>query len=135
MDFDLTIVHHAYPKVGERVPYALKYLRLFNALNAKLILYTVRDKVPLKEAVQFLTNQGIELYGVNDNPQQKTWSSSRKIYCDLYIDDAAFGCPLIKIEGHERPVADWRIIGPNVLTRLEELNAAKQKLRKKNSTL
>jgi hypothetical protein len=129
VDFDGTIVHNAYPEIGARNPYALKYLRLFVAHGAKLILYTMRDKEPLEQAVQFLESKGIELYGVNDNKQQKHWNTSRKVYCQLYIDDNAFGVPLINFEGYDKPVADWSIIGPVVLNDLK-LRLIEQESRK-----
>ena len=47
----------------------------------------------------------IELYGINENPNQ-SWSDSPKAYANYYLDDAAIGCPLIYPE-EGRPYVDW----------------------------
>lgn len=46
------------------------------------------------------------IVAINDNPEQLSWSLSRKVYAHLYIDDAALGCPLIAVAGG-RPYVDW----------------------------
>ena len=48
------------------------------------------------------------MYGVNENPSQKSWTDSPKPYCHLYIDDAALGVPL-ESNPHvsSRPYVDW----------------------------
>jgi hypothetical protein len=54
---------------------------------------------------------GIPLMGVNENPSQKSWTSSPKAYAQLYIDDAALGTPLVYPESSsERPYVDWAAI-------------------------
>jgi hydroxymethylpyrimidine pyrophosphatase-like HAD family hydrolase len=106
VDFDGTIVAHRYPEIGEPVPYALETMRLMNENGFKLILYTMRGGEYLREAVDYLLAEGIELWAVNENPAQKYWTDSPKIYAHVYIDDAAFGCPLIEVE-NERPIVDW----------------------------
>ena len=37
---------------------------------------------------------------------------------DIYVDDAAFGCPLIRPKGFRRPCVDWETVGPALLERL-----------------
>ena len=55
----------------------------------------------------FIDNH-IPLHGVNVNPTQHTWTKSPKAYGQLYIDDAALGCPLIyNSEISDRPFVDW----------------------------
>ena len=68
----------------------------------------------LSDAVDFLEKNGIKLYGINKNPDQKSWTKSPKAYADIYIDDAAFGCPLIRPKGFKRPCVDWEKVGPAV---------------------
>ena len=122
VDFDGTIAEHRFPKIGDEVPWAFYYLREFLAMKAKLILWTVRndgrggemDKV-LTEAVDFCRYRGVEFFGINHNPAQFSWSQSNKAYAHVYIDDAAFGCPLIHPDSGERPYANWTKIGPTVL--------------------
>jgi hydroxymethylpyrimidine pyrophosphatase-like HAD family hydrolase len=106
IDFDGTIVEHRYPDIGEPVPYALETMRAMQSEGYKLILFTMRSGQFLQEAVDYLGAEGIELWGVNTNPAQKHWTDSPKVYAHVYIDDAAFGCPLIEKED-DRPVVDW----------------------------
>lgn len=109
VDFDGTIVKHAYPEIGEPVPLAIEGLLAFQEKGWKIILYTMRGGDYLQQAVDLLENQGVELYGVNVNPTQCHWTESPKCYAPLYIDDAALGCPLIYPAG-ERPFVDWQAI-------------------------
>jgi hypothetical protein len=57
--------------------------------------------------VAWFKSRRIELYGVNRNPTQDTWTASPKAYAKLYIDDAALGCPL-KYPRDARPFVNWR---------------------------
>ena len=119
VDFDGTIVDHRYPEIGKPVPAAIKWLKRIHQSGGKLILYTMRSDGGrmgdvLSDAVTYLKSEGIELFGVNENPTQKTWTSSPKVYGEIYIDDAAFGCPLIHPKGFARPCVDWKKVGPQV---------------------
>ncbi len=116
VDFDGTIVEHRYPNIGPENTPAFYYLKKFVDCGAKLILCTMRSGDSLDEAVMYLRNNGIELYGVNENPYQKNWTDSPKPWCHLYIDDSAFGCPLIQ---KDRMAVDWSVVGPQVLLLLE----------------
>ena len=71
----------------------------------------MRGDKELDDAVKWLKERGIELFGVNYNPTQ-SWTTSPKVLANLYIDDAALGCPLItprdsKTLGYKRPYVDW----------------------------
>ncbi|BDD89043.1 hypothetical protein [Desulfofustis limnaeus] len=119
VDFDGTIVDHRYPELGQPVPEAVVWLKRLQSCGARLILYTMRSEEgvagnTLLPAVRYLQEQGVELYGVNHNPTQESWTSSPKVYADLYIDDSAFGCPLVRPPGFTRPCVDWKKIGPAV---------------------
>ena len=119
VDFDGTVVDHRYPEIGEPVPEAIKWLLRLQACGARLILFTMRSDGPnsgnlLTEAVQYLHKNGIMLYGINTNPDQKEWTSSPKAYAHVYIDDQAFGCPLIHPKGFARPCVDWKKVGPQL---------------------
>lgn len=125
IDFDGTIVDHRFPELGPPVPGALEWLRKFQEAEAKLILFTMRSDGgssgdSLTSAVRYLEENEITLYGVNRNPTQVHWTSSPKAYGQLYIDDAAFGCPLIHPDGFHRPCVDWDIVGPGVMEKLKE---------------
>jgi hypothetical protein len=119
VDFDGTIVDHRYPDIGEPVPGAVTWLQRLQHHGAKLILFTMRsnrseDKSFLRDAVDYMEANGIQLYGVNRNPDQDSWTSSPKVYAEVYVDDSAFGCPLIQPKGFARPCVDWKKVGPQL---------------------
>ncbi len=119
VDFDGTIVDHRFPEIGKPVPDAIKWLKRIHNAGGKIILYTMRSDgkmmgTLLTDAVDYLRSEGVELFGVNKNPTQESWTSSPKAYGEIYIDDAAFGCPLIKPKGFARPCVDWKKVGPQV---------------------
>lgn len=64
----------------------------------------------LLEAVTWLESRGITLYGVNNNPDQRAWTLSPKVYAHIYIDDAALGAPLISDSSSHRPYIDWLVV-------------------------
>lgn len=126
IDFDGTVVRHAYPEIGEPVPGAIEWLEIYQRLECRLILWTMRSQEnagvdTLTPAVRYLSDAGIKLWGVNQNPGQGDWSSSPKAYAHLYIDDAAAGCPLVWPGNGHRPHVDWSIIGPAVEKQVREL--------------
>lgn len=119
LDFDGTVVDHRYPDIGEPVPGAIKWLKRLRRSGARIILFTMRSNSNdagnlLGDAVQYLEKNGIRLFGVNRNPDQDEWTSSPKVYAHIYIDDSAFGCPLVQPKGFSRPCVDWKIVGPQV---------------------
>lgn len=106
VDFDGTCVTHEYPDVGREIG-AAPVLRLLASRGVRLVLWTMRSGKPLQDAVDWFKDHDIPLFGVNENPEQKSWTASPKAYAQLYIDDAALGCPLKPgIEGG-RPYVDW----------------------------
>lgn len=113
VDFDGTIVHHEFPQIGEPLPFVWTWLKQFQDMGAKLILWTMRSGETLEDAVALCKQNEVEFYGINKNPTQRRWTDSPKAYANLYIDDAAFGCPTLpKPEG--RPFVDWHVVGPKV---------------------
>lgn len=106
VDFDGTMVTHTNPEIGDDAG-AVPVIRELLANGCKLILLTMRSGKLLDEAVAWFRERQIPLYAVNANPTQQQWTSSPKVYADLYIDDSALGCPLQFIDGVKRPVADW----------------------------
>lgn len=94
VDFDGTCVEHEYPRIGPDVPWAEETLKACVARGDVLILWTMRSHATLDAAVQWFRDKGLPLYGVNENPDQRTWTSSPKVLAHVYIDDAALGCPL-----------------------------------------
>lgn len=107
VDFDGTCVRHEYPGVGPDVPGAVETLRRLVERGDKLILWTIRSGSHLEDAKLWFAERGLPLFGVNENPDQKSWSTSPKVYAPIYIDDAALGAPLLRAVGGGRPYVDW----------------------------
>ena len=117
VDFDGTIVEHDFPKIGKPVPGAIEWLREWRKCGATLILWTMRSDNDegdfLKAAVSYCRVRGVEFDYVNSVPSDRIWTLSPKVHAHVYVDDAAFGCPLIAVPGG-RPVVDWSVVGPRV---------------------
>ena len=110
IDFDGTCVTHDYPKIGKDIN-AVNVLKKLVTNGHKLILNTMRSGKELKEAINWFKENDIELYGANENPTQKRWTNSPKVYPHLYIDDAALGCPLkMDLSISDRPFVDWEAV-------------------------
>ena len=107
VDFDGTCVEHDYPDVGMDVDGAVEVLKALRAKGHRLILFTMRSGSKLDAAVRWFKERKIELWAVNNNPEQKSWTDSVKVHADLYIDDSAVGCPLKFIDDAPRPMVDW----------------------------
>ena len=137
VDFDGTCVTHDFPRIGKDIG-AIPVLKDLVRNGHQIILFTMRSNkesgdVPeedgyispnfgprLDEAVQWFENNGIPLYGINENPSQKDWTDSPKPYAHLYIDDAALGIPLgYNLLISERPFVDW--VGVRRLLRSKRL--------------
>ena len=124
IDFDGTCITHEFPKVGKDIG-AVPVLKGLVKNNHQLVLFTMRSDIVnptgednelhlesgnyLTDAINWFKENNIPLYGIQTNPTQHTWTTSPKAYAQLYIDDAALGCPLIFGE-HERPYVDWQMV-------------------------
>lgn len=107
VDFDGTCVEHNYPAIGMEVEGAVDVLRALNKRGHRIILNTMRSGEKLDAAVKWFRDRKVELWAVNSNPEQEEWTSSPKVYADLYIDDSALGCPIMFIDGLRKPVVKW----------------------------
>ena len=106
VDFDGTCVTHDYPYIGSDIG-AVPVLRELADAGYHLVLNTMRSGRLEKDAIKWFKENDIPLYGVNCNPDQRSWTSSPKVYADLYIDDAALGIPLKTSPTSTRPFVDW----------------------------
>ena len=110
IDFDGTCVTHEYPKVGKDIG-AVPVLKKLREKGHLLILHTMRFEETERDAINWFIANDILLYGVNRNKTQWRWSKSPKIYANLYVDDAALGCPLkTDPELSDRPFVDWEAV-------------------------
>jgi hypothetical protein len=127
IDFDGTCVTNEYPNIGRTIG-AESVLKELTENGHQLILFTMRSDRPdgthpLSDAVNWFYKNEIPLWGINCNPKQSEWTQSPKAYAQMYIDDAALGCPLvIDLEYHDRAFADWTRIR-QLLTSLELLKS------------
>ena len=110
VDFDGTCVTHEYPRVGTELPLCVDTLRALAKVGHQLILYTMRSGPELSDAVEWCAARNIPLWGINENPEQHTWTKSPKVYAGLYIDDAALGCPMTRYKDGQRPQVDWNAV-------------------------
>ena len=126
VDFDGTCVTHEFPYVGKEIG-AAEVLKELTDKGHKIILFTMRshpneinqnrtldgniiNNDALQDAIDWFKKHDIPLFGVNENPTQKDWTSSPKPYAHIYIDDAALGVPLKHDFLSERPYVDWDIV-------------------------
>lgn len=93
VDFDGTIVEHAYPRIGKEMLFAFDTLKALQRKGHKLILWTFRDGQMLDDAVEYCRQNGVEFYAVNKSYPEEEFdlSISRKINADLFIDDRNVG--------------------------------------------
>jgi len=137
IDFDGTCVTHEFPKVGKDIG-AVPVLKKLIEAGHNLILFTMRSNRPvlnetgdpsimdvtgmfLDDAVNWFKENGIPLHGINENPTQKNWTSSPKAHGQLYIDDAALGCPLRttysdNLENMFTQCVDWEKVEEMLMT-------------------
>ena len=126
VDFDGTCVTHEFPYVGKEIG-AAEVLKELTDKGHKIILFTMRshpneinqnrtldeniiNNDVLQDAIDWFKKHDIPLFGVNENPTQKDWTSSPKPYAHIYIDDAALGVPLKHSYISDRPYVDWDIV-------------------------
>ena len=118
VDFDGTCTTHDFPRVGQEIG-APEVLRDLVLAGHRLILFTMRsDNNGLTDAVNWFEENDIPLYGIQENPTQRAWTSSPKAYGQLIIDDICLGIPL-KVDPNlsDRPFVDW----PKCRVLMEEL--------------
>jgi hypothetical protein len=107
VDADGTCFTHDYPNIGKDIG-AVPVLKKLTDNGHNLIIFTMRSGKELNDVVKWYKDNEIPVYGIQTNPTQGGWTSSPKAYGQLYIDDAALGCPLIRnTRKHSRPFVDW----------------------------
>lgn len=108
VDFDGTIVEHAYPAIGREMDFAFQTLRALQSKGHTLILWTIREGALLEEAVAYCKQNGVEFYAVNRHFPEETYErmESRKLLADIFIDDRNVG-------GFPGWPAIWQMLHPD----------------------
>jgi len=102
IDFDGTIVKHAFPEIGEPMPMAFEVMKELKEAGWKLILWTCREdegyninRQYLTEAVKFCKENGIDFDAVNEAIPELDFRcdtcKKRKPYADVVVDDRNLG--------------------------------------------
>lgn len=108
LDFDGTCVSNRYPNVGDDAPKCVETLKKWiEKYDVGIILYTMRCDKQLDDAIAWFKKHDIDLYGVQKDPNQESWTSSPKCNALLCIDDRNVGCPLKTDADGFGLVVDW----------------------------
>jgi ribonucleotide monophosphatase NagD (HAD superfamily) len=98
IDYDGTLFTKSYPEKGEPIQKVIDKVKEFKKYGAEICLWTCREDISLKEAVERCKEVGLEFDAINDNaPSQKEYMkkkleegeifATRKIFADFYLDD------------------------------------------------
>lgn len=111
LDFDGTVVEHAYPKIGREVPHAMRVIKRLQEAGHEVILNTYRvelDEKEHKRALDYLNNH----YKVELEPIESTTVKLTPIWNlrdpeAIYIDDRGYGTPLMDAVYDGDKMVDW----------------------------
>ena len=112
LDFDGTVVEHAYPGIGREVPHAMRVIKRLQNAGHQISLNTMRvemDQKELRKALDYLNyHYKVELTPITVSSKEKiypVWEPSNKEV--LFIDDSAQGTPLIPAVYDGINMVDW----------------------------
>ena len=118
LDFDGTVVEHAYPQIGLPNPFALEVIKKLQDKPYRIILNTTRVEFAdgsLQAALDYLNlNPTVKGINIQHYTSRKLlpppWNKNKlKNAENIYIDDTAAGIPLIESEEHGYMV-NWKIV-------------------------
>jgi len=124
VDSDGTCFTHEFPLIGKNIgaEFVLKALTDNGHLLISNTMRCDHEFVPnsldpditnikglfLTEALDWYAQHNIPLYGIQENPTQHSWTSSKKPYSVYDIDDINIGCPLLFVSQlSSRKFVDW----------------------------
>lgn len=88
VDFDGTIVDHAFPKIGVMKKGAREALQTLKLQGHTIIIWTCRTLPQhIAEAKRWLDEYNIPYDYFNENAPEAPYPCRPKIYADVYIDD------------------------------------------------
>ncbi len=124
VDFDGTIVSHAFPGIGEDLG-GLFWLQTLKNMGCEFFLWTCRPGARLKEAEAWLEVRGYgEVFAsVNEKtPHCPIPDDPRKVFANIYVDDRGLGAPIkIYADGQKAPHFDWGKAGPALVKMVEAM--------------
>ena len=121
IDFDGTITDSHFPEFGNIRPDASRVIQRLVMAGQTVIIWTCRpiNGHGIEEMEKWLEENGVPYHGINENARALKFSTSQKIYADIYIDDRS-------IDFCENGV-DWNVLEG----KLEKLGFLKDKNRYK----
>lgn len=111
LDFDGTVVEHAYPKIGREVPHAMRVIKRLQKAGHTIILNTMRcemDEKELQKALDYLNQHykvELEFIGCTKEKLPPSWDPANKDV--IFIDDSAYDTPLIPAVYDGHMMVDW----------------------------
>lgn len=93
VDFDGTLSKGKWPGVGVPNHSLIEKLIYLQKEGNKIILWTCREGEALKNAIEWCKEFNLVFDAINDNlpeVQELYGNNSRKISCDIYIDDKSY---------------------------------------------
>jgi predicted mannosyl-3-phosphoglycerate phosphatase (HAD superfamily) len=112
LDFDGTIVEHAYPAIGQLNPHASEVIEKLQNAGHRIILNTTRiefNNRTFEEALAYLKEQGIAL---EEYTPKKLYPlpfniESIILHREIFIDDMAANIPLTFCNALQGIMVDW----------------------------
>ena len=104
IDFDNTIFEDEYPYVGEPIEGAIDVINKYYNQGHTIIIWTCREDDAAEEAILALEREGAKYHYFNNNDPErvdKYNNDSRKIGCDILIDDKSIHSLVIGIDWEE----------------------------------
>ena len=96
VDFDGTLCQNAWPNIGPPNEAVIDYVLHQQQTGAKIILWTNRTDLRLKEAVQWCLDRGLKFDAVNENLPEIInlfGGDTRKVFANEYLDDKMVALP------------------------------------------
>lgn len=119
LDFDGTVVEHAYPEIGAPNPGGLEVIRKLQQAGHTIILNTYRSDIDLpslEAAIAYLEQEEHELRPLHDvtplkiHPPDWNWESFMETGI-IYIDDTCSGTPLTRnLTLPHGFMVDWKVL-------------------------
>lgn len=98
--------------------------------NVGFILNSMRHDEMLKEPLEILRKEGIELYGIRKNPNQdQDGNEVTKCFAVYSIDDRNVGCYVRWYEDCDRPYVDWEATNAAMSPILEYISETLNKVK------